>query len=92
LLVFTLLPLERYQPLLAGIPNAPNSLALTGNALFVGTEDGNIGEYNAATGEAVNANFIAPAGFTYGIASSGNSRFKANLGTSKNVMRTRVRR
>ena len=63
-------------------PN-PGQIALSGTVLFV-TDGANgvVGEYNAITGAAINANFIAGLNGPNGIAVSGNRLYVANMGSN----------
>ena len=59
--------------------NYPESIALSGNDLFVSNEfGGTIGEYNATTGAAINASLITGVGEPEGIAVSGSNLFVVN--------------
>src|SRR5580704_8258519 len=50
------------------------------NVLYIGLYGGGaVGEYNAATGAAINANFITGLSDPFGLALSGNDLFVANL-------------
>jgi len=58
----------------------PQGLALSGNNLFVATNNngGTVGEYNATTGATINANFITGLNGPIGLALSGNHLFVTN--------------
>jgi WD40 repeat protein len=55
-------------------------LALSGNNLFVSTNSGTVGLYNASTGAAINSSFITGLNSPLGLAISGNNLFVANFG------------
>jgi len=64
----------------------PFGLAVSGNALFVASDDGNgsgtVGEYNATTGAAINANLVTGLDIPNGLAVSGNDLFVTNGGST----------
>jgi WD40 repeat protein len=58
--------------------NSPYSLALSQNSLYISSRwGGTIGEYNATTGEAINASLVTGGDSFHGLALSGNDFYVA---------------